>query len=114
MAAARCRWNKYEQNLRELVARLRRTDARLIFASTTPVPEGKTNPPRVNTDVVDYNAVAAKIMQERGIPIDDLYSLAMPQLKTIQLPVNVHYTPEGYAALAGQVAESILKELARK
>jgi acyl-CoA thioesterase-1 len=106
--------DRYEQNLRELVARLRQTGARLIFASTTPVPEGKVNPPRVNADVISYNAAAAKIMQERGIPIDDLYLLAMPQLKTIQLPVNVHYTPEGYASLARQVADSILKELAHK
>lgn len=105
---------KYEQNLRELVAKLQQTGARLIFASTTPVPDGKLNPPRVNTDVIAYNAVAAKIMQERGISIDDLYSLAMPRLQTIQLPVNVHYTPEGYATLATQVADSILKELARK
>jgi GDSL-like Lipase/Acylhydrolase family len=105
---------KYEQNLRQLVARLRQTGARLIFASTTPVPEGKVNPPRINSDVIGYNAAAAKIMQENGIPIDDLYSLAMPQLKTIQLPVNVHYTPEGYNVLAAQVADSVLKELARK
>jgi hypothetical protein len=105
---------KYEQNLRELVARLQQTGARLIFASTTPVPEGKTSPLRLNTDVIAYNAVAAKIMRERGIPVDDLYSLAMPQLPAIQLPVNVHYTAEGYDVLARQVADSILKELARK
>ena len=105
---------KYERNLRELVGRLQQTGARLIFASTTPVPEGKTNPLRLNIDVLAYNAAAAKIMQERGIPIDDLYSLAMPQLQTIQLPVNVHYTAEGYNVLAGQVADSILKELTQK
>lgn len=105
---------KYEQNLRELVARLRQTGARLIFASTTPVPEGKVNPPRVNADVIAYNAAAAKIMREAAIPIDDLYALALPQLKTIQLPVNVHYTTEGYAALAAQVAASIVKDLAQK
>src|SRR5690242_19927704 len=30
---------QYQQNLRELVSRLNRTGARLIFATTTPVPE---------------------------------------------------------------------------
>jgi acyl-CoA thioesterase-1 len=105
---------KYEQNLRELVARLRTTGARLIFATTTPVPEGKVSPRRSSADVIAYNTVALKIMRESDIPIDDLYTLALPKLQTIQLPVNVHYTPEGYKVLAAQVAESILKELERK
>ena len=101
----------YQQNLRELVARLKRTGARLIFASTTPVPEGKLNPPRISADVIGYNLAAKTVMQENGIPIDDLYSLAFARMKDIQLPQNVHYTLEGYSVLAGQVAESILREL---
>lgn len=105
--------DNYEQNLRELVSRMRQTGARLIFATTTPVPDAKTNPPRLNADVIAYNKVAAKVMREAGIPTDDLYSFALPQLTTIQLPANVHYTAEGYKALAGEVAASILKELAR-
>jgi lysophospholipase L1-like esterase len=106
--------DKYEQNLRELVARLKQTGARLIFASTTPVPDAKVSPARVNSDVIAYNKVAAKIMAEAGIPTDDLYSLAMPNLATIQLPANVHYTLEGYKTLAAQVAECIRKELPAK
>jgi lysophospholipase L1-like esterase len=99
--------DKYEQNLRELVARLKQTGARLIFASTTPVPDAKVSPARVNSDVIAYNKVAAKVMAEAGIPTDDLYALAMPKLAAIQLPANVHYTPEGYKTLAEQVAECI-------
>jgi len=99
---------QYEKKLRELVARLKQTGAKLIWASTTPVPEGNLNPPRKNSDVAAYNAVAKKIMAENGIPIDDLYTFALPRLKEIQLKENVHFTPEGYRALAGQVAASIL------
>lgn len=106
--------DKYEQNLRDLVARLKQTGARLIFASTTPVPDAKVSPARVNSDVIAYNKVAAKIMAEAGIPTDDLYSLAMQNLAAIQLPANVHYTLEGYKTLAAQVAESIEKELPAK
>jgi lysophospholipase L1-like esterase len=106
--------DKYEQNLRELVARLKQTGARLIFASTTPVPDAKVSPARVNSDVIAYNKVAAKVMAEAGIPTDDLYALAMPKLAAIQLPANVHYTPEGYKTLAEQVAECIQKELPAK
>ena len=75
------------------------------------MPEGKLNPKRVNTDVVGYNFVAKKIMQESAIPIDDLYGCALPRLKALQLAENVHFTPEGYAALAECVSASVLKEL---
>jgi acyl-CoA thioesterase-1 len=105
--------DQYRQNLRELVTRLEHGGARLIFATTTPVPDGKTSPPRLNQDVIAYNRVAQEIMQERGVPIDDLYGLALPKLASIQLPMNVHYKPEGYQVLAEQVAASILKELGR-
>ena len=61
--------------------------------------------------MVAYNAVAKKIMDENGIAIDDLYAFALPRLKEIQQPVNVHFTPAGSKLLAGQVAASILKAL---
>jgi acyl-CoA thioesterase-1 len=103
----------YEKNLRRLVAQLRATGARLIWASTTPVPSGKLNPLRKNEDVIAYNAVAKTIMDENRIPVDDLYALVLPQEEKLQLPANVHFTPEGYQALAEQVAASIQRALAR-
>ena len=97
----------YEKNLRDLVGRLKRTGAALIWASTTPVPDAEVTPPRKNSNVVAYNAVAKRIMQEHGIPIDDLYALAFPRLGEIQRPANVHYTDPGYDVLAERVAASI-------
>ena len=102
----------YEKNLGRLAARLKKTGAKLVWCSTTPVPE-KCSPPRTNEDVVAYNAVATKIMEENGIAIDDLYGFALPQLEKIQRPANVHFTPEGSKVLARQVAASILKALAK-
>jgi lysophospholipase L1-like esterase len=100
----------YEANLRKIVARLKSTGARVIWATTTPVPgvpEGTLNPPRRSADVPAYNAAAVRVMQENGIPIDDLYALALPRLAAIQRPANVHFTDAGYAALARQVADSV-------
>lgn len=105
--------DQYEKNLRELVRRLKATGARLIWASTTPVPQGKLSPPRKTEDVVAYNAVAKKIMDENGIPIDDLYSFALPRLAEIQRPSNVHFFPPGSEQLARQVAESIETALSK-
>jgi lysophospholipase L1-like esterase len=98
---------EYEANLRTIVARLKSTGARLIWATTTPVPDAKVNPPRKFTDVPEFNAAARRVMDENHIAINDLYGLALPQLERIQLPANVHYTEPGYAVLARQVADAI-------
>jgi lysophospholipase L1-like esterase len=104
----------YEKNLRALVRTLQGTKARLIWASTTPVPEGKLSPPRANADVRAYNEAARRIMEENNIAIDDLYTFAQPRLKELQLPVNVHFTAAGSRALAEQVAAAIEKQLLKK
>ena len=105
---------EYEKNLGELVRRLKATGANLIWASTTPVPVGKLNPPRDPADVPAYNAIAARIMDENKIAIDDLYGFALPQLAKIQRPENVHFTTEGSEILAKPVAASIESALARR
>lgn len=97
----------YEKNLRELVTQLKATNAKLIWCSTTPVPDAKQNPVRKTADVIEYNAVAKKIMDENGVVIDDLYAFALPQIEKIQLKANVHFTPKGSDDLAKQVSASI-------
>ncbi|MSQ95141.1 MAG: SGNH/GDSL hydrolase family protein [Gemmataceae bacterium] len=97
----------YEKNLRELVKAMKGTGAKLIWATTTPVPEGKTSPPRKNADVIEYNKSAKKIMEENGVAINDLYVFALPQLDKLQLKVNVHFTEKGSEALAVRVAATI-------
>jgi lysophospholipase L1-like esterase len=72
------------------------------------VPPGTVGPPRTDADVLLYNEAAAKVMKANSIPVDDLYAVARPRLSELQLPGNVHFKPEGYAALAEQVAASIL------
>lgn len=102
---------RYEQNLRAIAATLKATGATLIFATTTPVPEGKLEPPRRPADVAAFNATALRVMEENGISIDDLYSLALPRLDEIQRPANVHFTDAGSAALAAHVAHAITAAL---
>lgn len=97
----------YEKNLSQIVATFKTTGAALVWCSTTPVPAGKVDPPRLPDDVTKYNAVARQVMIKYGVAIDDLFGAALPRLADIQLPHNVHYTKEGYAELAKQVAASI-------
>ena len=102
----------YEKHLKTMVARLEKTGARLIWRSTTPVPPGARG--RVVGDSAKYNKVAAKIMKERKITIDDMYSFCMPRLKEIMRPANVHFTPAGSKVLAKQAVTAITAALKRR
>jgi len=101
--------DEYARNLEQIVKRLKQTRAKLIFATTTPVPDGAAG--RVTGDVERYNRAALPIMKRYGVRVNDLYTFALPQLGSIQQPHNVHFTDEGYRLLAQQVANSILGAL---
>jgi len=102
---------KYAENLGIIVQKLKATGARLIFATTTPVPEG--------TKIRDagaerrYNAAALRIMQANGIRVNDLHAFCLPHLDKLQKPRDVHFTAAGSRALAEQVAKVIEEELNR-
>lgn len=101
---------QYRKNLKELVGKLKATGANLIFATTTPYPEG-TKPYREFSDVAKYNKVARKIMKKNKIAINDLHSFVLPRMEELQRPVNVHFTAEGSKQLAAQVVKSINNSL---
>jgi hypothetical protein len=102
----------YEKNLETLVERMKKTGAKLIFATTTPVPEG--SPARKLDDQNAYNAAALAVMKKHGVAIDDLNAFAKPILSEIQLPANVHFKPDGSKQLGKQVAAEIKKALDTK
>ena len=97
---------QYEQNLRQLIERLKKTGAKVIWCSTAPVPEGAKG--RVKDSEDAYNAVAAKVAAQSGIAIDDLHAVAKARQAELQRPHDVHFTAEGYQVLAKAVAASIL------
>ena len=100
---------EYETQLQEIVAVLKKTGARLIFATTTPVPKG-VKPFRDPASPGRYNEVALKIMKQHEIAINDLFEFckARPEL---QKPVNVHFKQKGSVELAKVVAAEIDKLL---
>ena len=98
--------DEYEQNLEKIVTTLKATGAKLIWASTTIVPEGEAG--RIVGDEVKYNLVAEKIMKKHGVEIDDLRELSGTfPASYFRGPGDVHFTPEGSGKLADQVAASI-------
>lgn len=101
----------YEKNLDRLVTTMKKTGAKLIWASTTPVPDAKVSPPRQSADVIAFNEAAARVMEKHGVPTDDLYGLVLPRLAEIQRPANVHFTEAGSRVLGEQVAAEIRRAL---
>lgn len=96
---------QYERNLREFVAQAKKTGARLIFATTTPVP-AKSNG-RVEAVELSYNDAAKRVMREAGVAVNDLHAFVANHRDAQQLPNNVHFTERGYDQLAGEVAAKI-------
>lgn len=103
----------YEANLRKLVARMKATGAKLIWATTTPIPDGELNPPRKFGQVKEYNGIAAKVMAENGVATDDRNAHITPNLAKMQNPRDVHYSAAGSEHLGKKVAESITEALAK-
>ena len=100
----------YRENLTKLVGKLKATNAKLIFATTTAFPDG-TKPARASDDAARYNTLALEIMKANEIRINDLYELTEDRLDELQQPRNVHFKPAGNEVLAKQVADSITAAL---
>ena len=100
----------YAKRLELLVARMEKTGAKLVWASTTPIPDDeKQNQKAIS--IVEHNQAAAGIMKQHNIPVDDLFAAVGPHLGEYQLPNNVHFKEEGYDFLGQQVARAISDRL---
>ena len=102
---------EYQANLDALVTKIQKlSDAKLIFVSTTYVPENEAG--RFKKDPKKYNQVAKKVMKEHGVLINNLYKPSISIHKSNGLGDNdVHYTPEGYKQLGEIIYEFLEKEI---
>lgn len=103
----------YRRNLIEIIGYLKTLAprAKLIFATTTPVPEGE--PGRVAGDAKRYNQAALDVLKQYpDIMVNDLYGFTKPkQPDWWTKPGNVHFEEVGRNAQGDRVAEVILKAL---
>lgn len=108
--------SSYKENLHAIVEYLQKLapNAQLIFATTTPVPEGADG--RFAGDAVKYNLAALDVLQHYpSIKINDLYTLTKPhQQKWWVKPGDVHYNKQGKNAQGDQVAGLIRSALITK
>ncbi len=100
----------YESNLQKLVKQLKKHDAKLIFVTTSYVPEGEAG--RINGDELNYNRVALKVMKENGIQVNDIHRISKQIHKNHKSAAgDVHYTKEGYKLLSEKITEVLQEHL---
>lgn len=93
----------YTDRLEQLIVRMKKTSATLIFANTTPLPDVPKK--RFTAEsIVERNAAAAKVMARHGIAINDLFTAITPRLAELQRPDDCHFTGPGNAFLGETVA----------
>lgn len=88
----------YRENLQELVNILKRSNAQLVFVTTTYVPENEKG--RFSEDAVKYNAIAKDVMKKNGIAVNDIFKRSKEVHKKYGEALDdVHYTKKGYQEL---------------
>lgn len=92
--------DEYAANLDSIISILKnRTNAKLIFVTTTYVPENEAG--RQTTDVIRYNEAAKKVVKKYAIPVNDIYEQSISIHKKFgKGSDDVHYSSEGYEALS--------------
>jgi len=91
---------QYEKQLDALVQRLKKTNAKLIWGSTTPMANVhffssfQGNLFDANSEK-EYNAIAARVMAKHKVPVLDLHGYVMAQFKPAEKhPPYTQYTKE--------------------
>ncbi len=92
----------YTTRLEQLVERMQQTGAKLVWASTTPIPDVAEK--YIAESIIERNTVAAEVMRRHGVAIDDLFAAITPRLDELQNPSDVHFTGPGNEFLGEQVA----------
>lgn len=112
--------HEYVHFLKRIITEIRRNNAHIIFATTTPVFDNgyaldntgmsvKIN--YKNKWVIEYNNAAKQLMAEYNIAINDLYSLMLNDKNYYKCEDGLHLTQEGYKICAKQAAKMIEKIL---
>ena len=100
--------DEYRANLTFIARAIKARTARPLFILSTEIPVN--TPDRLNARIVRKNEIAVEVMDAEGIPWLDLYSYS----RTINHlhsraaeQDDVHFTEEGYEALAEKVLEAL-------
>lgn len=88
-------------------------NAKLIWANSTPftIQDKPTElDPVINANILGQNRMAANVMKEMNVPVNDFYSLLINKLE-LGRGDRAHWKPDAYKILADAAAKSILANL---
>ncbi len=104
---------EYETQLDSLARMLKATESKLIFITTSYVPEGEAG--RFAEDAIVYNDIAKKVMAKYSIQVNDIYeSSKRIHALYATAPSNVHYTEEGYKNLSELIIPPLIDLINQK
>ena len=94
------------------VIRTKNPKDKIIWASTTPI-TAKDKPteldPESNPIIIEHNRMAAKVMGEMHVPVNDFYGMLVGKL---DLKRNeLHWTGPAYTIIGNACADSVIKAL---
>lgn len=105
--------NVYKDNLNTICKYLKFNypKAKLIFATTTPVPKNAKG--RFEGDSIKFNEAAIEVLAKYpDVAINDLYTFTLPHLEEwAQEPGNVHYNELGFNEQGKEVGRRIVENL---
>ena len=101
--------DEYLSNLKGIINELNRTGAKIIFATTTPVPLDAVG--RSNAEIDKYNAAAIEIMLDNKIEVNDLNSHIKEDLASNISEDGLHLSDKGFKLCADEVISKIKKYL---
>ena len=106
----------YESELNEEIDTLRAMGIRnILFTNTTPSP--RNHKVRNDLDVVRLNEIAKKVMKEKNVPYNDVYSFVKAQENYPHLYLhpkaenNCHFNDTGRELLGNQIGKFILDNM---
>lgn len=102
---------QYEQNLDQLISRLKATGAKIVWASTTPIRHSRSNAFKLGSEI-EYNKIADKVMAKHGVPTNDMYAYAK-SIMDMDKPASHGADPFNFdkKPIHGQIVEVIGREL---
>lgn len=100
----------YTKRLEQLIEIMQKTGAKLVWCSTTPIPDVPEKKWTAKS-IVTRNQAAANLMKKHKVAINDLFTAITPHLAAMQNPQDVHFNSKGYRFLGEKVAEYIESHL---
>ena len=105
--------DEYVRNMKKVLRELKRTGAKIIFATSTPVSDKKETlpgpmpPAHKNTDIQSYNNAVLEAFKDEDIVINDLFTAMYENKEKYLSDDMIHPNDDGVKLLGQAVADAI-------